>query len=366
MKVALVHDYLIQDGGAERVLLALHEMYPEAPVYTLFYDPERLPPEFRDLSVRVSPLNRLPFAPRKYQWYLPFMAQATEAFDLSEFDLVVSSSSSFAKGAICSAQGTHICYCHTPTRFLWEERIHYLDELSVPGFIKKLLPSYLYQLRQWDLIAAERPDAFVTNSRTSRERIRRYYQREATVIPPPVDVEHIPLSTHAGSYWLAGGRLVPYKRFDLVVKAFAKLNLPLKIFGEGPNLKKLQSMAGPKTEFLGHVDERCKIELYEHAIGFLYPQVEDFGITAVEAMAAGKPVLAYNRGGATETVIHGLTGQHFNVQCWEDIADLIVRFDAGAFSPERIRQHAEQFSKQYFKSKMQQFIDQAARTHCRL
>ena len=364
MKVALVHDYLIQDGGAERVLLALHEMYPEAPVYTLFYDPERLPPEFRDLSARVSPLNRWPFAPRKYQWYLPFMAQAVEAFDLSEFDLVISSSSSFAKGAICSAQGTHICYCHTPTRFLWEERIRYLDELAVPGFIKKFLPSYLHQLRQWDRIAAERPDAIATNSRTSRERIRRYYQREATVIPPPVDVERIPLSTHAGSYWLAGGRLVPYKRFDLVVKAFAKLNLPLKIFGEGPDLKKLQNLAGPKTEFLGHVDDRCKIELYEHAIGFLYPQVEDFGITAVEAMAAGKPVLAYNRGGATETVIHGLTGQHFNVQCWEDIGNLILRFDASAFSAQKIREHAEQYSKAHFQERMRAFIDQAIKTHC--
>ncbi|HEU0051504.1 MAG TPA: glycosyltransferase, partial [Patescibacteria group bacterium] len=356
MKVALVHDYLIQDGGAERVFLAMHELFPEAPVFTLFFNPEHVHESFRKMDVRASRLNRFPFAQTHYQLYLPFMAEATEAMDLSGFDLVLSSSSSFAKGVISPSEATHICYCHTPTRFLWEERSHYVRDLRYPTFVKWFLPGYLHRLRQWDRIAAERPDAFVTNSRTSRERIRRYYQREAEVIPPPVDVSRISVSRDPGAYWLAGGRLVPYKRFDLIVQAFAKLNLPLKIFGEGPERENLERLAGPKTEFLGHVDDQVKVQLYEHAIGFLYPQIEDFGITAVEAMAAGKPVIAYGRGGATETVVHGVTGLHFDWQCWEDIGNAVMRFDASRFDPQTIRAHAEQFSKERFQERMRQFI----------
>ncbi|MDO8584476.1 MAG: glycosyltransferase [bacterium] len=364
MKVALVHDYLVQDGGAERVLLALHELFPEAPVYTLFFDPEHLPEAYRRLDVRPSTLNARWFSPKHYQWYLPFMAQAVEEMDFSGFDVVVSSSSSFAKGVITPAQATHICYCHTPTRFLWEERSHYVADLPYPTIVKRFLPRFLHRLRQWDRMAAERPDKFVTNSRTSRERIRRYYQRDAAVIHPPVDIDKIGLSADPGSYWLAGGRLVAYKRFDMIVQAFAKLNMPLKIFGEGPEMPKLRALAGPRTEFVGRVDDSTKIQLLSHAIGFLYPQVEDFGITAIEAMAAGKPVLAFGRGGATETVIHGVTGMHFGEQCWEDIGNAVLRWDGSRFDPAVIRRHAEQFSKQRFHEQMKQFVDQAVRTHC--
>lgn len=361
MRVALVHDYLIQDGGAERVLLALHELYPEAPIFTLFYQPDQLPEIFRHLSIRPSRLNRLPFAGSRYQWYLPFMAQAVESFDLNGFDVVLSSSSSFAKGAIAAPGARHICYCHTPTRFLWQERVGYVNELPQPQIVKWFLPRLLHSLRQWDKLAAERPDVFVTNSATSRERIKRYYRREATVIPPPVDIEELPLSTQIGSYWLAGGRLVAYKKFDLVVQAFAKLNLPFKIFGVGPEFDRLKRMAGPRTEFLGRVDDETKRDLYAHAIAFLYPHVEDFGITAVEAMACGKPVIAYGKGGATETVIPGETGAFIEFQCWEDIADAVVRFDASCFDPIRIRAHAEQFSKQKFQERMSALVAECVR-----
>ncbi len=359
MKVALVHDFLIQDGGAERVLLAFHELFPDAPIYTLFYDPERAHPDFRGLDVRPSFLNRFPFAPDHYEWYLPLMAQAVESLEIEDVDLILSSSSSFAKGVIAPPNALHVCYCHTPPRFLWHERLGYVRDLQIPGFVKSFLPGHLHRLRQWDRIAAARPDVFLTNSYTSQTRIQRYYQREATVIYPPVDVETISFSSDPGSYWLAGGRFVPYKRFDLVVKAFAKLNLPLKIFGEGPEFGRLKKLAGPRTEFLGHVSEQAKLELYQHAVGFLYPQMEDFGITAIEAMAAGKPVIAYGQGGVTETLVPGITGEYFDVQCWEDIANAVIRFNPAHYIPARIREHALTFSKQRFLDKMDLFVQAA-------
>ncbi|MCA9389405.1 MAG: glycosyltransferase [Candidatus Magasanikbacteria bacterium] len=358
-RIALVHDYLVQDGGAERTLLALHEMYPRAPIYTLFHNPKRTHAGFKGADIRTSSLNNLPFAKKLYTWYLPFMPQAIEEFDLQRYDLVISSSSSFAKGLIAAPHALHICYLHTPTRYLWQERMGYVNEQRMPSIVKRFLPSYLHRLRQWDFQAATRPDHILTNSLLSQARIKRYYARSSVVLPPPVDVEQIPLSTRPGTYWLTGGRLVAYKRFDLVVQAFAKLNMPLKIFGEGPELKKLKKMAGPKTEFLGHISETAKKELFREAIAFLHPQIEDFGITAVEAMAAGRPVIAFGQGGATETVLNGITGQFFEVQTWEDIGNAAIRFDPSSYDPRRIRAHAEYFSKEHFKKRIRDYVEQA-------
>jgi glycosyltransferase involved in cell wall biosynthesis len=355
-RVALVHDYLVQDGGAERTLLALHELYPRAPIFTLFHDPARTHTGFKDADIRTSHLQKKPFAVRHYQWYLPFMAEAVESLDLSGFDLVLSNSSSFAKGVLADPHALHLCYMHTPTRFLWQERLGYVNELPRPKLVKRFLPSYLHHLRQWDAAAARRPDYIFTNSRTSQERIRRYYQRDAEILAPPVDVDRIPLSTKPGVYWLTGGRLVAYKRFDLVVKAFAKLNVPLKIFGEGPELEKLRKMAGPKTEFLGHIPDETKIQLFREAIAFLHPQIEDFGITAVEAMAAGRPIIAFGHGGAAETVMDGVTGTFFEVQCWEDVGNAALRFDPSRFDPREIRRHAETFGKTRFLRQMQERV----------
>ena len=359
MRIALVHDYLMQDGGAERVLLALHELYPEAPIFTLFHDPDRSHPGFRGARIISSSLNTLPFAQSHYEWYLPLMPHGVESFDLADYDVVISSSSNFAKGALADPYATHICYCHTPNRFLWEERLGYMHHLKKPGIIKKILPYYLHHLRQWDHLAAERPDTLITNSAVSRTRIQRYYRRDSTIIYPPVDIDRIPLSQTPGSFWLTGGRLVAYKRFDLVVTAFAHLNLPLKIFGTGPEEKRLRALAGPRTEFLGHIDEETKIELYQNEIAFFYPQIEDFGITAVEAMAAGKPVIAYNEGGVRETVVDGVTGILFPKQCWEDIGNAVIRFDPNQFQPATIRTHAERFSKERFQQAMKQAVEDA-------
>lgn len=358
-KVALVHDYLIQDGGAERVLLTFHEMFPRAPIFTLFHAPDRMHKGFKHADIRPTKLNRLPFTKTKYQWYLPLMAEAIESINLQGYDLVISSCSSFAKGVIADPESVHICYLHTPTRFLWQERLGYVDDLPQPALIKRVIPRYLHKLRTWDRLAADRPDILITNSRISQSRIKRFYQRDSEILEPPVEIERIPLSTKPGSYWLTGGRLVPYKRFDLVVRAFAKLNLPLKIFGDGPEKSKLKKLAGSKTEFLGHIPEQKKIELFQNAIAFLHPQLEDFGITAVEAMAAGRPIIAFGQGGAAETVLDGVTGEFFEVQCWEDIGNAAIRFDPGRYDPRRIRAHAERFSKSRFKERMTELIEQS-------
>ncbi len=353
-RIALVHDYLVQDGGAERVLLAFHELFPRAPIFTLFHDPERTHIGFKHADIRPGKLSRLPFAKRHYQWYLPLMPEAIEAIDLSGYDLVLSSSSNFAKGVIATPEALHVCYLHTPTRFLWQERLGYINDIPQPRLIKRLLPTYLHHLRQWDQLAAQRPDLLLTNSQTSKARIRRFYSRDSEVMAPPVDVDRIPLSTKPGTFWLTGGRLVAYKRFDLVVRAFAKLNLPLKIFGVGPEMDKLRRMAGPKTEFLGHITDEAKIQLFREAIAFLHPQIEDFGITAVEAMAAGRPIIAFGQGGAAETVMDGVTGTFFEMQTWEDIGNAAMRFDPSRYDPRKIRAHAETFGKTAFQKRLKE------------
>ncbi|MFA6429815.1 MAG: glycosyltransferase [Patescibacteria group bacterium] len=356
MRVALVHDYLIQDGGAERVFLAFHEMFPSAPIFSLFHDPELTHKGFHGATIITSSLNRLPFAPKHYQWYLPFMPQAIESFDFTHFDLVLSSSSTFAKGVIISPEAKHICYCHTPTRFLWQERLSYVNDLPQPAIVKWILPPFLHRMRQWDRLAADRPDHLLTNSRTSQQRIHRYYQRASTVIYPPVDVSAIPLATGPGSYWLAGGRFVAYKKFDVLLRAFSALDLPLKIFGYGPEERRLRAIAGPKTEFIIHADEATKHRLFRDAIGFLNPQMEDCGITAIEAMSAGRPVIAYRKGGATETVVEGVTGQFIDAQTPEAVIAAVKNFDASRFDAQTIRAHAATFSKERFKEQMQAFI----------
>jgi glycosyltransferase involved in cell wall biosynthesis len=359
LKVALVHDYLVQDGGAERVLAAMQEMFPQAPTFVLLYDKNRAHPQFKNRIIKTSPLSKFPFANKHSEWYVTLMPTATEYMDITGYDLVLSSSIAFAKGVILPPETKHICYCHTPTRFLWQDRIGYLNDLPQPRFFRALLPHLLHGMRTWDRIAAERPDVFLTNSQTSRARIRRYYGRDAAVIYPPVDIEHIQMRDCRGSYWLAGGRLVGYKRFDLVVKAFARLDLPLKIFGVGPEEKRLKKIAGPRTEFLGRVNDETKIQLYQNAIGFIHPQLEDFGIAAVEAMAAGKPVIAYGKGGAAETIIPGVTGVHIEAQTWVDIGDAVIRFKPNDYDPYRIRAHAETFSTKRFQEELRAFINRA-------
>ncbi len=356
LRIALVHDYLVQDGGAERVFWAFNKIFPTADCHVLLHNPKITHQDFSGKKINTSFLQKWPLAKRYYQWYLPLMPLAAEHLDFSDYDLVISSSSSFAKGIIVPAHAKHLCYLHTPTRFLWENRINYLADLPHPSFVRAGLPWVLHKLRGWDKQASERADVMLTNSQTSRRRILRYYHRDAEVIHPPVDTEHIPLSRHDGEYWLAGGRLVPYKRFDLIVKAFAKLNIPLVVFGTGPELNKLKNMAGKRTKFVGNVDDQEKTRLYRRAIGCINPQIEDFGITAVEAMAAGRPVIAYGIGGAAETVLPGKTGKFIAMQTWEDIGDAVIRHKPQDYDPKQIRAFAENFSYENFEKKFLQAI----------
>lgn len=361
MKIALVHDHLMQDGGAERVLRALQDVFPGAPTYTLLYRPDRVDPAFKAQDIRTSFLQKVPFSARRYQWLLPLMPSATESHDLSGYDVVVSSSSAFAKGVITKPGAVHVCYCHTPTRYLWSDTHSYVQELNAPRLVKAALPMFLNRLRVWDRLSAERVDRFVANSRTVADRIRKYYGRDSDVIYPPVEAAKFAVADKPGTYFLAGGRLVSYKRFDLIIQAFNRTGLPLKIFGDGPLYAEYRRMAKPNVEFAGRVDDAAKAELYRGAIAFLNPQEEDFGITAVESMAAGRPVIAYARGGALETVVEGKTGTLFGEQSWEELAATVIRFDPSKFDPQAIRSHALTFDVSSFKRAIAAYVSKTWR-----
>lgn len=365
MRVALVHDHLAQDGGAERVVRVFQNMFPQAPLFTLLYNPDRAHPEFKGTDIRTSFLQRWPASKRFYQWYLPMMPTAIERLDLRGYDVVISSSASFAKGVITDPQTLHLCYLHSPTRYLWNDTISYVNELPYPKFLRSIAPFYLNRIRQWDRLAAERVDDYVVNSAVVRQRLWKYYRRPGTIIHPPVNVERFTVHRGPGSYYLAGGRLVPYKRFDLLVEAFNHLKLPLKIFGDGPELERLQEKAKSNITFIGRVSDQDLNDVYGGAIAFLNPQEEDFGITVVEAMATGRPVIAYGVGGAVETVRPGVSGALFQTQEWEAIADTVIRFTPESYSPETIRSWAETFSVERFSEAFRAHLKQAQEHHHR-
>lgn len=290
---------------------------------------------------------------------MPLMPAATERYDLSGYDVVLSSTSAFAKGVITRPETIHVCYCHTPTRYLWSDTHSYINELGLPSLIKKIVPLMLTSIRQWDRLSADRVDQFVANSDTVRGRIKKYYKRGSDVIHPPVDTHKYAIAPKVGNYYVAGGRLVAYKRFDIVVRAFNKLGIPLKIFGVGPEMDNLRKEAKKNIEFLGRVSEEEKSRLYGEAIAYLHPQEEDFGITPVEAMAAGRPVIAYRKGGATETVIENETGVFIEEQSWEELANQIIRFRQEDFNPHKIREHARKFDVNSFKRKIREYTERA-------
>ncbi len=359
MKVALVHDHLpsSQNGGAERVLRIMHEIFPDAPIYTLVYDEREFGEIFHPSTIRPSILRHVPFNQRMYQWLLPLMPLATELYDLSEFDVVISSSSAFSKGVILKPHTLHICYCHTPTRYLWTDTHSYVRELKRGGGIMRhVLPPLLARLRHWDRLAADRVDFFIANSHAVSQRIKKYYRRESVVIHPSVDIDAFSISEKQKQYFLAGGRMVPYKRFDLIVDAFNHLGFPLKIFGNGPEYGLLKKRAKKNIEFLGTVTDEIRSKLYSEARAFINPQEEDFGLTALESMAAGRPVIAYAAGGALETVIDGETGIFFTEQDYAALISALLRFNERNFNPHRIREHAATFHTDRFKKEFTSFV----------
>ena len=359
MNVALIHDHLAQLGGAEKILKAFTEIFPQAPVYTLLYRPDNVRRFFSGLDMRASFLQNIPGGINKYQWCMPLMPSAIESFDLKSYELILSSASSFAKGVIAAPQATHICYCHTPTRYLWHYSNQYIDELPVPLLMKKIIPVYLSRMRQWDIAAAQRADYFIANSQTTRQRIRAYYRRDSVIINPPVDTHRFIIAEKTDEYFLTGGRLTPYKRFDVTIQTFNKLSLPLIIFGEGPDEARLRRLAGSSVKFLGDISDEKKVKLFARCRAFIHPQEEDFGITKIEAMASGRPVIAYRAGGAVETVTPGETGILFTEQTWESLADAVLRFiytDEFNFDPQKIKQFAERFGVERFKREIVNYI----------
>lgn len=357
MKIALVHDYLAQDGGAERVLKAFHEIWPEAPIFVLFHKKGSVA-GFENADIRESFFRFLPFGRTRYQWYLPLMPLATESHNLHEFDVVLSSTSAFAKGILTRPNTLHISYCHTPTRYLWTDTHEYIAELNYNPVVKALLPRLIHRLRMWDKASVDRVDQFIANSRTVRQRIQKYYRHSSDVIFPPVDTHKFAVSPLPKEYFVTGGRLTAYKRFDLVVQVFNRLGWPLKIYGSGPKWwSDVQKTAKSNIEFLGRVDDETKAKLLAGAKAFIHPQVEDFGITPVEAMAAGTPVIAYGVGGATESVVEGKTGVFFKEQTWESLLDTLLKFENTSWDRKNIREHAQQFDVEKFKRDMKQYVE---------
>lgn len=367
-KVAIVHDFLTYWGGAEQVLRSLHNIYPEAPIYTLLYD-RKAGKYFPGAKIRPSFLNRLPrFIQKKKKFLLPFLATAAETFDLSEFDIVISNSSSFAKGIIVKPRTLHISYCHTPTRFLWDWYHNYLKE-NKAGTLKKIVAvPILHILRLWDSSASERVDCYIANSKHTARRIWKFYHRESRVIYPPVDFERfnayeeLPQISEK-NYYLIVSRLSPYKKIDIAVQAFNKMNLPLIIIGSGEDKKRLKKMAGSNIKLLDFQPEEKLAAYYKNAKAFIFPGEDDFGITILEAMSFGKPVLAFARGGALETVKPGKNGELFESPLPEILADGIRRMNRNMenYNSEEIKAFAKQFSRQNFEKKVKDFVEETYR-----
>lgn len=355
MRIALVHDYLNQYGGAERVLEALCEIWPEAPVYTLLYDERATGGVFRGREIHTSFLQKVPFSRRHHRIFPLLMPLAVEQFDLSYYDVVLSISASFAKGIITKPHTKHINYCLTPTRFLWDDSHRYIDEFRYPWPLRKLVPFFITYLRLWDQEAALRVDKFVAISDFVGKRIRKYYGRDdAFVIYPPVDTAKYYISQELDDYFLMVGRLVGYKRFDLAVKVFNATRKPLMIVGDGPERKSLEKLAKPNVKFLGLVSDYKMPEIYSRAQAVIFPQEEDFGIVPLEAMASGRPVIAYRGGGALETIVPGQTGLFFDDQTEIALAQAIGQYHQTAWNSQAIRRHALKFDKARFQ---RQIID---------
>jgi glycosyltransferase involved in cell wall biosynthesis len=360
MKIALVHDYLNQYGGAEKVLEAFCEIFPDAPVYTLIYDPELVDSMFPGKRIRASFLQKFPFIKKHHRFFSPLMPLATEKLDLSAFDIVLSDSAAFSKGVITKPNTLHICYCHTPTRYAWDDSHRYIREFSIPKLARFLVPIFMNYLRLWDREAAYRVDKFISNSNFVSKRIKKYYKQDAVVIYPPINTKFFTPTENPGKgYYLMVGRLLPYKRFDIAIEAFNRLELPLKIIGKGPEMAKLKKAANWSIEFLGELTGDELKTHYQNCKALVFPQEEDFGIVALEAMACGRPVIAYRGGGALESVLEGKTGVFFDEQNTKSLIEAIKDFDVEKFDSKIIRNHALKFDKEVFKKKIREFVEKS-------
>lgn len=358
MRVAIVHEYFCNLGGADHVARVLHEMYPDAPVFTLqIYDRNRRADVVRGMELRTSFIQRLPFAGRTHQVYLPLMPLAIEQFDLRGYDVILSSSSMVAKGLIAPQDALHISYTQTRQRVAWDLESEYVA--AVPGLFRPLARTYMHWLRVWDVAAAQRVDQFVANSHFVARRIEQLYRRTATVIHPPVDTNtFMPSSEPRADYYVAVARLVKYKRIDLAIAACNQLGRPLHIIGEGPERAVLEKMAGNGVQFLGAQSPPVVCRELGRARGLLFPGLEDFGIVPVEAQAVGCPVIAYGKGGVLDTVSDAVTGVWFEPQTVDALVEAMHRADDLCFDPAALRENALRFSTERFKAKLNGLIEE--------
>lgn len=344
-------------GGAEDVLEALVDLFPAAPLYTSIYWRSKMPVEWRQWDIRTSFIDRLPMAHRKQQLYFPLYPFAFEQFDLRQYDLVVSNKSGFCHGVLTGPETVHICYCLSPTRYVWRFP-QYVEQEDLGRLPRMMLSPLLVSLRQWDRLAADRVDHFIAISAEIRRRIAKIYRRESTIIYPPVDTARFEPSNKREAYYLMVGRLVPYRRIDLLIEAFNQLGRPLTIVGTGRDRERLEAMAGPNITFLGYVADDLLPDLMARCRAFVFPGEEDFGIAPIQAMAAGRPVIAYGAGGALETVIPGRTGYLFARQSVTDIIKAVEAFDPDSLSVAEIRRHAEGFDRSVFNRRFTEFVEQ--------
>lgn len=356
MKVAIVHEWLSVYGGSERVVEEIHELFPEAPIYTLVYDEDNMPERFKNYDIRTTFVQHLPFAKKKYPNYLPLMPRAFEELDLTEYDLVISSSTACAKGVITRSDAIHICYCHTPMRYAWEFYYEYIKDMNpIKRFIIAL---FMHRIRIWDRLAADRVDFFIANSNYIKGRIAKYYRRPSQVIFPPVNT-HLYHIEEKQDFYLIVSRMVTYKRVDLAVQAFNELGLPLIVIGGGPEEKKIKKAANDNIKFLGRLNDEEIVKYYARSKAFIFPGEEDFGITPIEAQASGTPVIAYGRGGALDTVRDGESGILFKEQTIESLIKAVKTFeDKGvAWTSQEIKEYSEMFSVAHFKESLKKHID---------
>lgn len=363
LKIALVHDWLASaggTGGAEKTLLAVKEIFPEAPIYTTVYNPERMSEKFSSYDIRTSFIQKLPLARTHYQFYLPLMPAAIENLNLDGYDIVISFNHSLAKGVITRPSTLHICYAYTPLRYAWDMYQTYLAGEEIPRWQKIFIPFIFNYLRTWDVVSSFRVDKFVAISRHTARRLRKYYGVEAEVIYPPVEVDKFYVTPEAGKFFLIVSRLVSYKRLDLAVRAFNELGLPLIIIGQGLQARRLKRMAGPNIKFMDRQEDEVVRDHLSHCRALIFPGEEDFGITPVEAMASGRPVIAYHEGGALETLSND-SGVFFHEATPLSLIQAVKNFDETKFSPPKLREKAFSFDKKVFQKNFLKMVEDSYR-----
>ncbi len=358
MKLALVHDWLNQMGGAEDVLEVLVDLYPNSPVYTSIYDAACMPAAYREWDIRTQWIDNMPFIYRHHQPYLPLYPFSWAGLDLSAYDVVLSNKSGFCHLLQHDETTLHICYCLAPTRYVWQFD-SYLKREGYGRTVGTLLRPLVGALRAWDFAATRNVQHFIAISGAIQQRIKTYYRRESVVIYPPVETGRFQPAPRHDDYFLCASRLIPYKRVDLAVQAATLLGVPLKVAGKGRDLERLKELAGPTVEFLGYVPDDALNDLMARCKAFIFPGLEDFGIAPVQAMAAGRPVIAYAGGGALDTVLPGVTGALFDVQSVEALAQVMAQFDPARYDTGAICAHAQRFDSRVFEREITSFVEQA-------